>query len=67
MDYAICLARHRYRRRRQWNERDLAEKWASHNLIVDEAEFARWFYEENSFDDQELVVEPIPASWRALF
>jgi hypothetical protein len=67
MDYAICLARHRYRRGRAWNERDLGERWAAHNLIVDEAEFGRWFYEENSFEDEELVIELIPESWRSLF
>jgi hypothetical protein len=67
MDYEICLARHRYRRGRRWNERDLAERWARHNLIVDEAEFARWFYEDNSFDDLQIAVQPIPASWRGLF
>jgi hypothetical protein len=52
MDYEICLARHRYRRGRAWNERDLAESWARHNLIVDEAEFARWFYGDNSYNDR---------------
>jgi hypothetical protein len=67
MDYEICLARHRYRRGRPWNERDLAENWARHNLIVDEAEFARWFYESHSFDEFRVQVQPIPASWRGLF
>jgi Glycosyl transferase family 2 len=67
MDYEICLARHRHRRELSWNERDLAQRWARHNLIVDEAEFARWFYEDNSYNDRELAVQPIPASWRGLF
>jgi hypothetical protein len=67
MDYGICLARHRYRRGRRWNERDLTESWARHNLIVDEAEFARWFYEGHSFEDLKIEVERIPASWRGLF
>jgi Glycosyl transferase family 2 len=67
MDYEICLARHRYRRGRRWNERDLAERWARHNLIVDDAEFARWFYEDSSFEDVEMVIQPIPSSWRGLF
>jgi hypothetical protein len=68
MDYEICLARHRYRRGRRWNERDLAENWAGHNLIADEAEFARWFYEDSSIEElQALEVQPIPASWRGLF
>jgi Glycosyl transferase family 2 len=67
MDYQICLARHGYRRGLRWNERDLAHNWARHNLIVDEPEFARWFYEDNSYDDLEIVVQPIPPSWRGLF
>jgi hypothetical protein len=67
MDYEICLERHRYRRGRHWNERDLSLNWARHNLIVDEAEFARWFYGDNSMDDLEISVEPMPASWRGLF
>jgi hypothetical protein len=67
MDYEICLARHRYRRGRAWNERDLAESWASHNLITDESDFGRWFYEDSCFDNIEIVVEPIPAAWSSLF
>jgi hypothetical protein len=67
MDYEICLARHRGHQGRAWNDRDLAVGWGSHYRITDDAEFARWFYEDNSFDDQEIVVQPIPASWRDLF
>jgi hypothetical protein len=67
MDYEICLARHRYRHARAWNDRDVALGWASHNRITDEAEFARWFYEDSGVDWNELVVEPIPVSWRGLF
>jgi Glycosyl transferase family 2 len=67
MDYEICLERHRYRRGRRWNQRDLEHSWARHNLIVDEREFARWFYEDTSFDHLELMVHPIPDSWRDLF
>ena len=33
MDYEICLARHRYREGRAWNERDVEQGWASHNRI----------------------------------
>ena len=60
MDYETCLARHRYRRGRAWNDVDLAENWATHNLIGDEAEFARWFYEDSCFENIPIVVEPIP-------
>jgi hypothetical protein len=67
MDYDICLARHRYRRGRSWNERDLSENWARHNLIVDDDDFARWFYGDNSVDDLELIVQQMPASWKGLF
>jgi Glycosyl transferase family 2 len=67
MDYEICLARHRYRRSRAWNDRDLAENWASHNRISDESEFSRWFYEDSCFDDIPMVIEPIPTAWRSLF
>jgi glycosyl transferase family 2 len=66
MDYEICLERHRYRRGRPWRDLDLEERWASHNLIVDDAEFARWFYQEG-YLDVELRVQRIPASWRGLF
>jgi hypothetical protein len=67
MDYEICLARHRHRHTRPWNEEDMKERWASHNLIVDEAEFARWFYEDNSLGDVEIAIQPIPPAWRGLF
>ncbi len=68
MDFETSLARHRERRSRPWGERDLREGWGRHNLIVDEAEFARWFYTENTFDElQALEVQPIPAAWRGLF
>jgi hypothetical protein len=53
----ICLARHRYRRRRRWNERDLSENWGWHNLIVDEPEFARWFYGDNSMDAWQIILK----------
>jgi hypothetical protein len=67
MDYEICLQRHRYRQGRAWNERDVALGWADHNRITDEAQFARWFYEDSNVAWNELVVEPIPAVWRGLF
>jgi hypothetical protein len=68
MDYEICLARHRERSGRRWADRDLREGWGRHNKIVDEAEFARWFYTENTFGElQTLEVQPIPRTWRGLF
>ncbi len=67
MDYEICLARHRYRQARAWNERDVELGWARHNRITDDAEFARWFYEDSNVGWTEIVIEPIPAAWRDVF
>ena len=67
MDYEICLARHRYRQGRAWNERDVEQGWASHNRITEATEFARWFYEDSNADWIDLVIEPIPPAWRGLF
>lgn len=67
MDYEICLLRHGYRKGREWNNRDLSLGWASHNRITDEAEFARWFYEDSNAEWTDLVIEPIPAAWRGSF
>jgi hypothetical protein len=67
MDYEICLARHRHRQTRTWNARDVALGWASHNRIVDEEEFARWFYEDSNTAWNQLVIEPIPEPWRGVF
>jgi hypothetical protein len=67
MDYEICLARHRYRKQRAWNEHDVAQGWASHNRIAEPDEFARWFYEDSNAAWTEIAIEPIPAAWRGVF
>lgn len=67
MDYEICLARHRHRQTRAWNDYDLSVGWASHNRITDEQEFARWFYADSNADWTEIAIEPIPAAWTGLF
>ncbi len=69
MDYEICRERHGLRKRRGWGQADLAEGWAVHNRIVEEAEFERWFYGDSCFGHAgiEIVVERIPAAWRGLF
>lgn len=69
MDYAICMERHHRRRARAWNRDDLDAGWATHNRIVDELEFERWFYSEGDFDfsDKQIELEPIPPAWRDLF
>lgn len=72
MDFEICLERHRQRRERSWEKRDLDEGWADHNLIADEEELERWFYSESAdpgkpgFDAQ-IVLEPIPPAWKGVF
>lgn len=67
MDYDLCLARHRHRSRRAWAPEDAEKGWAGHNRITDDAEFARWFYEDSSFPGIDIRVEEIPASWRGRF
>jgi hypothetical protein len=79
MDYDICLARHRWRRERRWNQHDLTAGWAVHNRITEAEDFERWFYEDDNWnssfrkanDDLKespgMVVEKIPAVWRDAF
>jgi hypothetical protein len=67
MDYQICLERHRTRSRKRWARRDARRGWASHNRIVDEQEFERWFYEDAYFERFEVRPERIPEAWRGLF
>jgi hypothetical protein len=67
VDYDICLARHKLRRRRRWARDDLQLGWAGHNRITDAAQFERWFYEDSGFANIEIAPEPIPPSWRGLF
>jgi hypothetical protein len=67
MDYEICLARHRHRKTRAWNEHDVSMGWASHNRIVDQDEFNRWFYEDSNTAWNDLVIEPIPPAWKGAF
>jgi hypothetical protein len=67
MDYELCRARHEIRRTMAWGDRDVADDWAAHNRITEDREFERWFYEDSSFPDQPIVVEPMPAHWRGAF
>jgi hypothetical protein len=69
MDFDICRQRHRLRKARAWNERDMAEGWARHNRAVEDEEFARWFYEDSSAEESgiEILLERIPERWRGLF
>lgn len=63
MDYDICLARHRVRRRKEWAAEDMEHSWAAHNRIVDPAEFEEWFYTQNVFEGCPPRPEAIPPDW----
>lgn len=70
MDYDICLQRHRTRRRLPWAQRDASERWAVHNQIVDEPEFAQWFRRDSGFEGFlgfSMQLEEIQDIWRGLF
>jgi hypothetical protein len=62
MDYDVCLQRHRWRRSRGWNQRDVSAGWAQHNRITEEKEFERWFYTDSCFEVQgiHIALERIP-------
>jgi hypothetical protein len=64
MDYELCQERHRERSRRPWAPDDAEQGWAIHNQIVDEAQFARWFYEDTSFPGLQMRREQIHPLWR---
>jgi hypothetical protein len=63
MDYDLCLARHRTRRRKEWAAEDEEHSWAAHNRIVDPAQFEKWFYTQNVFEGYPPRPEEIPRSW----
>jgi hypothetical protein len=69
MDYEICQARHRLRSRLRWSELDIDAGWGAHNLITDDSEFERWFYEDSCFEQLEIriEIEPVPDIWREQF
>lgn len=66
MDYEICLARHRVRGKRAWNQQDVAAGWAYHNRITEDEDFERWFYEDSGLEHLgiHIALEPIPAGWK---
>lgn len=67
MDYEICLARHRLRRGRAWDQRDQDEKWSLHNQITETESFERWFYEDSCFEGFAINLEEIPPTWQDVF
>jgi hypothetical protein len=66
LDYELALARHRRWTDRTWETEDLEQGWGTHNRVVDEADFERWFYEESAFERIEMNVERIPQYWKGL-
>lgn len=68
LDYELCRQRHRDWRDREWSRQDLDQGWAAHNRIAGDEEFEHWFYTGNCAEGtKEIVVEKIPARWKAAF
>jgi hypothetical protein len=67
LDYAVCQARHHRWASRTWEQQDLEKGWSTHNRVIDETEFARWFYEDTNFPWTPLVIQRIPREWKGLF
>jgi hypothetical protein len=67
VDYEMCLARHRTRSRRPWDQSDARDGWAIHNQITDEADFRQWFHEDSCFANLQISPEPIPPAWHDVF
>ncbi len=64
LDYDLCRARHGRWRDRRWSERDLREGWSTHNRVVEDAAFERWFYEDSTAELIAIEPEEIPPPWR---
>ncbi len=67
MDYGLCLQRHRSRQNRRWGDAEEENRWALHNRVTEEAEFARWFSEDSCFEGLEIKLEEIPPAWHGVF
>jgi hypothetical protein len=67
LDYDVCQARHRRWAARTWEQRDLEKGWGTHNRVVEDSEFRRWFYEDTNFPWIKLVIQSIPNEWKGLF
>ena len=69
MDYDICRARHKLRRRGRWGARDLAEGWTAHQRIRSPWGFRRWFYTESGLEAHgiKMEIQEIPPEWEGLF
>ncbi len=60
MDYGICLARHRARQEREFDQEDVDTGRGYHNRIVEESDFERWFYEDSCFEMMGIHIHPEP-------
>lgn len=69
MDFGLCRARHRLRRKGRWGERDLKEGWSAHHRIRSRRGFRRWFYEQSGLEAHgiSMEVQEIPQQWKGLF
>jgi hypothetical protein len=67
LDYDGCQARHRRWTARTWESQDLQKGWGTHNRVVEDSEFERWFYEDSNFDWIKPVIQRIPERWKGLF
>jgi len=67
LDYRVCQERHRRWAARPWEPKDLKQDWGTHNRVVEDEEFERWFYEDSNFDWIKIVIQRIPAQWKGLF
>ncbi len=66
MDYNLCLTRHRHRAPMARTESDLRAGHGYQNVIVDQAEFSRWFTGDTGLDGVAVEVEEIDPIWRSL-
>ncbi|MEJ7583570.1 MAG: glycosyltransferase family 2 protein [Acidimicrobiales bacterium] len=65
MDFGHCLARHRFRSGVSWSKRDVDANYGYQNRVIDEEEFARWFYND-SCTHLPIKQQEIPAPWRTV-
>jgi hypothetical protein len=66
VDYQHCLARHRERVERRWNERDVELGHGYQSRIVEPADFDAWFFGGADLEPADTVLEPIPDRLRAV-
>lgn len=66
MDYDLCLTRHRRRAPMARTESDLRAGHGYQNVIVDQAEFARWFRQDTGLDGRSVDVEEIDPMWQSV-